>query len=376
MKISVIGAGIGGLTTALTLKQKGIPVDIYEGAKQIKPAGAGIIIANNAMQVLKKLGVEKRLEQAGNRISSMKITTPSLKPLSVIDLTPFEKKYQVNTLAIHRMDIQKILAEETGRENIHLAKRLIKIEKDLSTNLYNLLFEDGETLQTEILIGADGLRSVVRNQLFRENALRDAHQICWRGICEAELPRKYTHELNEAWGKGKRFGFVKIDDKNTYYWYALVNQNTGIPETDLIHLFHNFHEDISTLISVTPKEGILKNPIKDLKPIYKWSNGNTCLLGDAAHATTPNMGQGACQAIEDAYVLGNLMDRDSTLSQLFKQYETLRRKKAHKVVNTSWKIGKLSQMENPAGIWLRNRLMKALPQSLNNKQMEWVFDID
>ena len=202
--ITIIGAGVGGLTTALTLQQKDFEFSVYESAAEIKPVGAGIILANNAMQVMQKLGLQEKLEKAGNRISAMKITDPHLKPLSVVDLTSFEQKYQVSNLAIHRGDLQNILAAEIGLENINFSKRLAKVEKDTS---YNLTFADNSTLQTAIIIGADGIKSVVRNQLFAENRIRNANQICWRGVGKIDLPEKYQHELNEAWGKGKRFGF-------------------------------------------------------------------------------------------------------------------------------------------------------------------------
>lgn len=219
--VNIIGAGIGGLTTALTLKQKGLNVAIYESSAEIKPVGAGIILANNAMQVFKKLGLQDKIEKSGNSISFMKITDNQLKPLSVVDLSEYEQKYGVSNVAIHRGELQKILANKLGFENINLSKRLSKIEK---AELFKLTFEDKTTLESKLIIGADGIKSVVRNQLFTENTIRNANQNCWRGICQIDLPEKYHNELNEAWGKGKRFGFVKISEKKAY-WYALTNKN-------------------------------------------------------------------------------------------------------------------------------------------------------
>src|SRR3970040_822984 len=165
--VNIIGAGIGGLTTALTLKQKGLNINIFESSAEIKPVGAGIILANNAMQVFQKLGIQDKI----------------------------------------------------GYDNINLSKPLAKIEK---ADLFKLTFEDNTTIESKLVIGADGIKSVVRNQLFGEGILRNANQKCWRGICEIDLPQKYLNELNEAWGKGKRFGFVNIGDKKVY-WYALTN---------------------------------------------------------------------------------------------------------------------------------------------------------
>ena len=370
--VNIIGAGIGGLTTALTLKQKGLNVNVFESSAEIKPVGAGIIIAINAMQVFQKLGIQDKIEKAGNKISYMKITDTQLNNISVTDLTEFEKKYGVHNIAIHRGKLQKTLANEIGYDNINLSKRLSKIEK---ADLFKLTFEDNSTIECKLVIGADGLKSVVRNQLFKKSALRNANQICWRGICEIDLPQKYHNELNEAWGRGKRFGFVKISDKKAY-WYALANsKNVKADEVNLTELFREFHSDILNIISATKKEQIIVSDIIDLKPIDKWQSENVCLIGDAAHATTPNLGQGACQAIEDAYVLGKLLDNGIAIENTFKEYENLRRKKAHTIVKTSWTLGKIAHWNNPVLVCLRNNLFRLTPKSINRKQINKIFEL-
>ncbi len=371
--INIIGAGIGGLTTALTLKQKGINVNVFESSTEIKPVGAGIILANNAMRVFQKLGIQDKIQKAGNKISYMKITDTQLNNISVVDLTEYERKYGVYNIAIHRGELQQILAEEIGYDRINLSKRLSKIEKN---GLFKLTFEDNSTIESKIVIGADGIKSVVRKQLFEKSTLRNAKQVCWRGICEIDLPEKYHNELNEAWGKGKRFGFVKISDKKVY-WYALINSKTNqIQEAHLIEIFRDFHSDILKIISSTTKENIILNNIIDLKPIDKWQSENVCLIGDAAHATTPNLGQGACQAIEDAYVLGKLLDSGLEIQNTFAEYENLRRKKAHYIVKTSWTLGKISQWSNPILVSIRNQALKLTPKSVNKKQMDKIFELN
>ena len=371
--VNIIGAGIGGLTTALTLQQKGLNVKIFESSAEIKPVGTGIIMANNAMQVFQKLGIQDKIEKAGNKISYMKITDTQLNNISVVDLTEYEKKYGVHNIAIHRGELQKILANEVGYDNINLSKRLSKIEK---TEVFKLTFEDNSAVESKLVIGADGIKSVVRNQLFQESTLRNANQKCWRGICEIDLPEKYHNELNEAWGKGKRFGFVKISNQKVY-WYALTNsKNTKSDEVNLTEMFSEFHSDILKIISATGKKQIIVSDIIDLKLIYKWQGENVCLIGDAAHATTPNLGQGACQAIEDAYVIGKLLGSGLSIENTFEDYEKLRRKKAHSIVNTSWTIGKIAHIENRFGVWLRNFAMKSLPKSANKKQLDMIFNLN
>lgn len=372
MKIAIIGGGIGGLTTALALKQNGQEVTVYESATEIKPVGAGIIMANNAMQVFDKLGVRKKIESAGHKISNIKITDAQLNTITASDLTKFENKYGVYNVAIHRAELQNILANEIGFQNIQLSKRLLKIQQESS---FKLTFDDNTSIDADIVIGADGIKSTVRNELFGKGNIRDTKQRCWRGITKFDWTSKYSHEAFEAWGKGKRFGFVKISDKEVY-WYAVINESLRKNNANITELFKDFHPEIRKIISETQNDKIIFNDIIDLQPINQWQKGKVCLIGDAAHATTPNMGQGACQAVEDAYVLGKLFGKGKSAEDVFAQYERLRMGKAHFIVNTSWTIGKVAHFQNNVAVWLRNTLVKIMPKSANEKQLDKVFNID
>lgn len=367
--ISIIGAGIGGLTTALALKKRGLSPIVYEAAGEIRPVGAGIMMANNAMQVFKNIGIDKQIESAGNYISKMQITDARLRDISVVSFKPFEEKYVVRNVAIHRGVLQRILAEHIGFENIVLGKRLERIGSD---DQFTLHFQDNTTSRTDILIGADGIKSVVRDQLITKGELRSAKQICWRGLCEYDLPEKFHHSGVEAWGKGTRFGFTKIDKKKVY-WYAVVSEH--LAKDDFTVLFSEYNQEVKNIIAATPSDQIIKNEIIDLKPISVWQDKNVCLIGDAAHATTPNMGQGACQAVEDAYVLGKLMDSGLSLEKTFKQYQKIRLKKAHMIVNNSKLLGKVSHWENSFGIGIRNFFMR-IGTGANVKQLYKIFDIE
>jgi 2-polyprenyl-6-methoxyphenol hydroxylase-like FAD-dependent oxidoreductase len=368
-KISIIGAGIGGLTLAITLKQRGLECHVYEASSELRPVGAGIIIANNAMQVFKKLGLDQKISAAGNKLSFMKITDAQLKNLSVINLNTYEQKYGVHNIAIHRGELQKILVNELGLENISLSKRLARIE---NTSPIQLTFEDGSSIESDVVFGADGIKSIVRNQLWPNTKHRNAHQYCWRGICEIDLPEQYHNELNEAWGQGKRIGFVKIGDRKVY-WFALSNNDVS---TNLVDHFSEFHPDILEVIRSTKEKQIIASEIQDLVKLDSWHDGNVCLIGDAAHATTPNLGQGACQAIEDAYAIGKLLDEGSMLQNTFDTFEKRRRKKVNQIVNTSWMLGKIAHWENPFMVGLRNGLFRMTPESVNNKQVEWIYRLD
>ena len=374
MTIDIIGGGIGGLTTAIALEQKGIQCRIFEQAKNIKPVGAGIILANNAMQVYEKLGLRKVIEQHGNPITSLNITTANLKAISKVDLSYFERKFKVQNIAIHRGALQQILIDKLESSRLVLDHGLSKVEDHRGT--YTLEFQNGEKIQSKILLGADGINSIVRRDLFPDVIIRNANQVCWRGVTDFNLPSKYQNELNEAWGKKDRFGFVQIA-KNKIYWYALKSYKSNKEEYSLDNIedyFCNYTKLIRDIISATKKEKINTAEISDLKPTNNWYKENVCLLGDAAHAMTPNMGQGACQAIEDAYVLSDCLQKQNTMGA-FKTYQNIRLPKAHLVVKTSWNIGKISHLANPTLIAIRNLAIKSAPSAINRKQTEKIFQI-
>ena len=369
MSISIIGGGIGGLTLGNVLKQHNIDFKIYESAPEIKPVGAGIAMAGNAMQIFDKLGLKEKIENAGTKMHALIITDENLKTISKTDVLKLESKYNVCNIAIHRAELQSVLSENIS-ENIILNKRLSTIVKKEN---YHLTFEDKTEIESEIIFGADGVKSLVRNQILKSGQIREAQQKCWRGILTTEIPEKYSHNAYEMWGKGKRFGFVKIKE-NTLYWYALVNEKFYSEDIDLMETFKEFHPDVLEMISKTSKENIILNDIIDLKPMEKWSTENLCLIGDSAHATTPNMGQGGCQAVEDAYIIGKLLETQKDWNKIFHQFERIRKSKVNHIVKTSWTLGKVAQWENFTG--LRNFVFRNMPESVNQKQMEKILKLE
>lgn len=377
MKISIIGAGIGGLTTAIALKQKGFEVEIFETSTDFKKAGSGINLAINAMQVFKKLGVYEEISSLGSYIDSLLITDEKLKTITKVNLVNAEKKFKAKTHAIHRATLHTILLDKLDGVNIHLNKKLKSLQQ--TTDEVNFTFEDGTSYSSNILIGADGIHSVVRKSIINNTELRIAKQVCWRGIVNIDISKKYQTELNELWGKGKRFGFFYIN-KNEVYWYALANYKTDYKKefsnVNLGELFSDFSPLIEKIISKTEKRNIIFNEILDLKPISSWYHKNVCLIGDASHATTPNLGQGACQAIETAFVLAECLSTEKNIQLAFQKLEKIRKKNADKIVNTSWTVGKIAHFENRFGMFLRNNLMRLMPKKLTEKQSTSIYKLN
>lgn len=372
MKVAIIGAGIAGLTMAIALKKANISFVVYESTAQLKPVGAGIAIANNAMQVYRHLGISDKLTLRGTRISTVMLTDMNLNVLTQSDLTSFENKYQLANVAIHRSELHQVLVDEVGMEHIVLNKRLEELNQG-DEGHYTLRFTDGTIVTHEYVVGADGIRSKVRQALYGEYPLRDARQVCWRGVLDFELSDKYNNVALEGWGRGDRFGFVKLLDKQVY-WYFLVNEDKYLQNKDLNTLIKDCCPLVKDMITQTAEDEIYLNKIYDLPLIQEWSLGKTCLIGDAAHATTPNLGQGACQGIEDVYIINKLLEKAS-LEEAFQNFTSIRRYKAHKIVKDSWQLGQVAQYSNPLITAVRNTAFKLAPSFLKDKQIKMMFEL-
>lgn len=369
--INLVGAGIGGLTTAIALQQKNIPCKVYEQSDILKPVGAGILLANNAMQVYDSLGLRSEIESAGNYIATLKVVDNKLNPLSVIDLQYFEQKYGVKNMAIHRGALQEILTSKLD-EQIYLDHKLKQIEQTEEGYLVEFEKQGNELLEN--LIGADGINSLIRKTLF-ESEIRDSKQICWRGLADYALPKNYLNEFNESWGRNARFGFAQIAD-GLVYWFAVIrfeNQNTNHIDDFQSH-YDSFHPMVKEILKSTDPLKIHKAKLEDIKPMNEWVQNKVCLIGDAAHATTPNLGQGAGQAIEDAYCLAECL-ADHDMENAFKEFQRRRMPKVNQIVKTSWTIGKMAHWSNPIATTFRNSIMKLTPTFIGRKQSEKIFKL-
>lgn len=372
MKVAIIGAGIAGLTMGIALKRANIPFVIYEGSDAIKPVGAGIAIANNAMQVYRYLGIADQLQKSGMRISTVLLTDMKLKVLTKSSLKEYEEFYQLENIAIHRSELHRILIENVGMEHIVLGKRLTGMVKE-TNNTIQLNFTDNSTKTHSYVIGADGVRSQVRQLFFGNYPLRDAKQICWRGVLDFNLPSDYDNVALEGWGRSKRFGFVKLGAKQVY-WYYLINEDLYDENVDVTAYLDGCNTLVKNMITETPKSAIFRDKIYDLSLMNNWYKNKVAIIGDAAHATTPNLGQGACQAIEDVYVISKLLETKS-LENALKEFTSIRRVKVQAVVKDSWKLGKIAQLKNPLLISARNLVFKILPSFVKEKQMKTMFKL-
>jgi len=371
---AIMGGGIAGLSLGLAFEKLGINYHIYEKAAALTPVGAGIWLAPNALQVLDHQGILSSIQEAGNYLDQIAITNAQLKPVSDVDMHPIRQEFGFTTVAIHRAALQAELLRAIPGEKLSLNKIFDAFQENKDGTL-SIHFQDGSRAVADYLIGADGIHSGVRQQLFPQGQLRYAGQSCWRGIAQLSLGDTYQHRGIEAWGGQHRIGWSPIGP-NQIYWFAVSQQAAGLrsaAETNqamLLQRYQGFHPIVQQIIGATPNQQIIQNDIYDLKPIPRWYRGRVCLIGDAAHATTPNMGQGGAQAIEDVHSLVSLL-RKHPAQEAFTLFQAQRQQKVNKVVRQSWQTGQLAHWQR--GRALRDFVMRLTPKQVFLQQLIKIY---
>lgn len=363
-KIIIIGGGIGGLCTAIGLQQNGFDVTVHEKVKKLGEVGAGLTLWSNAVKVLRALGVADTVINAGSKVNHSQIRASNGDMLYDARMGEMEAQYGEPVVAIHRAALHEILINALKPNTLKLQVGFSKFEQNKKD--VTVYFDNGESDTADLLIGADGIHSAVRKQMFPAIQLRYSGYTAWRGVVETKNEAALGL-TSESWGVGSRFGIVRVD-KRRIYWFATSNQPAGEKSTGeqrkakLLNLFKDWHDPIHYLLDATPADLILQNDIHDIPPFASWSTGQVTLLGDSAHPTTPNMGQGACMAIESAYVLSRSLKEHADIRSALKRYEKQRHARTAWVTNTSWTIGKGAQVENPLLCRARNFLVKVTPK--------------
>ncbi len=376
-RATIIGGGIAGLTAAIALNKIGIETLIYEGTPSIKAIGAGLGLGANAIVGFDRLGIKEEVIARGRIIPLFSILDEKGKIITQADSLKISQKYGVDNFTIHRADLHHLLLSKIDARSIAINKRAIDIQQE--KNVSKVFFQDGSVHESDFLIVADGIHSAIRKKLIPNSEPRYAGYTCWRAVIDNT--KLNLNETSESWGHGKRFGIVPLAN-NKIYWFACTNaareeeRFKKFKVSDLQDHFKDFHEPIPTILSETKNEDLIFGDILDLKPIARFAFQNVVLIGDAAHATTPNMGQGACQAIEDGVVLAQELKKEPNIANAFRNFERRRLKRTRYIVNTSARIGKLAQWEGSVAVSIRNFLMRRVPASVNEKQLKVLYEVD
>ena len=361
LRVIIVGGGIGGLSAAIALGRHGHEAVVLERASKLEAVGAGITLFANAMNALARLGLGDAISAAGSPALHSAILTSDGRELTTLPSDLLE-----GAVAIHRADLQEALLAAAGE--IRLGVDVTSV--DQSANEVVVRTADGSEERGDLLVGADGLWSLVRASIATPTP-RYAGYTAWRGISPLALD---PGRLSESWGVGERFGLVDIGSRT--YWFATANTpegDTDRPATrkdDLLRRFSGWHSPIEEVLEATPEDAILRNDVYFLDPLPRWSQGRVVLLGDAAHATTPGVGQGAAMAIEDALVLADELAASNDLAAGVARYESARRPRTALVLKLSRRTDTAAQLTSPLGRRMRNLIVRRTPPRLQARQLE------
>ncbi|HEV8145357.1 MAG TPA: FAD-dependent monooxygenase [Bryobacteraceae bacterium] len=364
MRAIIIGGGIGGLTGAVALRKKGIDAEVYEKSPELREVGAGISLWPNAVKALRKLGLGDALDAISlvNQDGAVRRWNGTI--LSRTPTRELERRFGGGVIVLHRSELLNVLAQGVGAANIHLGHVCTSIDQD--SDGVTATFANGATARGDVLIGADGLHSVVRAWLGHNAPLRYSGYTAWRAIVPFDTSSVVP---GETWGRGCRFGLLPVKG-NRVYWFATSNAPEGEhdssagPKARLLSLFKGWHEPIEALIRAGDDSTILRNDIYDRDTLAAWGRGRVTLLGDAAHPMTPNLGQGGCQAIEDAMQLAACLAVERNVETALKNYESRRIKRTDSIVSASRRLGAMSQIDSPIVCGLRDLMMRLTPNSV------------
>lgn len=372
----VVGGGIGGLSAALALRQAGMDVQVFEAAREMRALGAGITLWSNAVSALEQLGLADALQAIGMPATYRMVSTWRGEVLSKIPVDQLAHGRGAAMLICHRPELQSALLHAVGEEHVTLNARCVRYvqnEKEVCAQL-----EDGREIEGDLLVAADGIHSILRAQLFGARPLRYAGYTAWRGVASLEEKQFPTGVSSQSWGQGRLFGLIPLT-QGRMYWFASLTMREGENKEEtgaqskqrMRDLFQGWHSPIEATIEAADPSTISRAGIYETRPLRHWSIGRVTLLGDAAHAMTPNMGQGACQAIEDAVVLGRCLREEHDISTALRHYEMRRSKRVQRVALLSRRIGWLAQLEHLCEV--RNTLMKQWYTGWLTKELDWLL---
>ena len=361
IQIAIIGAGIGGMTAAVTLAQKGFKVKVFEQAPELSEVGAGLTVTPNATKGLIYLGLGEAMNKIGmahdlqgvRHYQTKEIIVPLKRGKHMLE------KYGAYQFQVHRADIHDILIESLEKHSpgcVSIDHQLVGI--DQKSDRVKLIFNNQAEYECDFVIGADGTRSAVRTAILGNDEPEFSGYVAWRGVVPTDgLDESDFDECGSCAfiSPGRVFARYLIRDAKEYNYVAFLatdewaEEGWSIPSKveTVLETFSDYNQQVKNIISATPPEGCYKWGIFTRQPIGTWSSERVTLLGDAAHPLEPFMGQGASMAIEDGVVLGRIIEDASGFSEIIERYETARIERSHFVTEHSKKAGQRFTGNNP-----------------------------
>ena len=373
-KILIVGGGVAGLMAKNRLEALGYKPDLVEKANALRAEGAGLVLAANVMKVFRAAGLEAAVLEKAQVLDTLLSADQNGREIGRLDLKKIHEERGYPSITIHRHDLHDILANSVDQESIRISHKLVSLKH--SGTGYEVGFENGETETYDRVIGADGIHSQVREQLFGPVGLRHTRQGCWRFVMA--LPEGVDPRVAiEMWGDRKRVGIIPIGGGRVYCFMVALMQGgeAAMDARAALGLFDEFEGEWAKIKQAADPDSleILFGELADAEAITLDKDG-VVLIGDAAHSTTPNLGQGAAMGIESAYVFSEFL-KEHGFDEAIELYVSKRHNKVRTIREKSMMMGNLAHTKSRFKQGLRNFIMRLLPQAMTQREFEKsIFD--
>ena len=356
----------------MALHQVGINAVVYERAPRLREAGVGMMLWPNATRVLRDLGLLEHILARSGPNTRFLVRGRGGEVLMNIALGDSD----VPAICARRADLLSVLIAALPPESVRLGCELHHLEQE--GDKVRIYFATGVVTEHDAVIGADGIRSRVRSELFGASDPIYRGYTVWRGMASYDGRAVRSGTNSETWGAGHRFGILNTGH-GKFTWYATANVPSDHPDApggrkrELRQTFASWHAPIPELIEATDEAAILKNGAYDLAPLRRWGDRLVTLLGDAAHPCTPNLGQGGGLALEDALVLARCLEKRTSVEAALRRYESLRCNRTSHMQQRARLMGRVGQWENRVFVTARQAVTSLLPASLFEHNLRRVY---
>ncbi|MET9322394.1 FAD-dependent monooxygenase [Streptomyces sp. NPDC003038] len=375
----VAGAGIGGLTAAVALHRRGWRVTVCERAPQPPSVGAGIVLAPNALRAFDAIGFDPA-RAAGHAVAAALggLRRPDGRWLSRADTAAIVARYGRPALAVHRSALAAALTASLPDGAIRYATAVTSVTSEDGAGADGgcpVVRTSAGDLRADLVLAADGIHSALRRQYFPSHpGLRYSGETAWRTVLPAESAPPVAAE---TWGRGERFGVVPLADGRVYLYATAVVPEGYRPadlRTELLRRYGTWHDPIPALLARIDPTAVLQHDLYDLAaPLPRFHQGRLAWLGDAAHAMTPNLGQGGCQAVEDAVVLAHLLDGADVPAALA-AYSAARCARTDAIRVRARRAGRIAALSHPFAVAARDLAIRATPARAARRALDGLFD--
>lgn len=390
-RVGIIGGGIGGVALARSLERLGIDYHVFEKAAAFGEVGAGVQMTPNAVKVLKALGLDADLQRVGFLPRAMVgwnwETARELFHTPLRDVCP--RAFGAEFYHVHRADLHAMLAQDIPPEKATLGVNCIALRQENGRAVAS--FDNGTSFEADLIVGADGVRSVVRDTLWGKEPASYTGHMCWRALVEVDAhPLPFVTPDSSFWmGPNSHVVTYYVKGGAMVNIVAVAENRNWVEESwtvrssqaELLNAFEGWHENLIKLFERTDPDNIFKWGLFDRDPMAQWSGKNVTLLGDAAHPMLPFLSQGAAMAIEDAYVLAESLAHfaGTPLASALDAYEAERRPRTSRVQLEARERGRTYHLSSPEELRARDLAFQREQESNPNAvgiKAEWVYQYD